>query len=135
MLGAIVGDIIGSPFRYVNAEDNLNNLDSFMNNIKEVDEDFRFLLGPDFNEEITEYICLLDAEEKVMNEVNGLLYHSPTVSDYISSVIGSIDDDYVRDFNNRLLNESNIMNIINQTKNNGLKSEKHSEADKKKKVL
>ena len=73
--------------------------------------------------------------KKVMNEVNGLQYHSPTVSDYISSVIGSIDDDYVRDFNNRLLNESNIMNIINQTKNNGLKSEKHSEADKKKKVL
>ena len=73
--------------------------------------------------------------KKVMNEVNGLLYHSPTVSDYISSVIGSIDDDYVRDFNNRLLNESNIMNIINQTKNDGLKSEKHSKADKKKKVL
>lgn len=37
--------------------------------IKEVDEDFRFVIGPDFNEEIIEYICLLDAEEKVMNEV------------------------------------------------------------------
>ena len=37
--------------------------------IKEVDEDFRFVLGPDFNEKIVEYICLLDAEEKVMNEV------------------------------------------------------------------
>ena len=37
--------------------------------IKEVDEDFRFILRPGFNEEIVEYICLLDAEEKVMNEV------------------------------------------------------------------
>ena len=37
--------------------------------IKEVDEDFRGVLRPNFNEQIIEYICLLDAEEKVMNEV------------------------------------------------------------------
>ena len=58
-----------------------------------------------------------------MNEVNGLQYHSPTVSDYISSVIGLIDDDYVRDFNNRLLNKyiarkscRRLKNVLNEIK-------------------
>ena len=74
--------------------------------------------------------------KEVMTEANNSLYHSPTVSDYISSVIGLRDDDnYVRDFHDRLLNESKTMSIINQTKNNRLNGEKYSQTNKKKKVL
>ncbi|MBQ8672259.1 MAG: filamentous hemagglutinin N-terminal domain-containing protein [Alphaproteobacteria bacterium] len=74
--------------------------------------------------------------KEVMSEADDSLYRLPTVSDYISSVIGSSDgDNPVSDFHNKLVNESNIMGIINQTKDDRLKGEKYSEDAKKKKVL
>ena len=69
------------------------------------------------------------------DNANDSLYQRPTISDYISSIIGSEDYRYVSGYHGMILDDTNIMRIINQTKTDKLKGKKYSEDEKKEKLL
>ena len=64
-----------------------------------------------------------------------MLYRSSSVSDYIADVVSEDDNHLIKAFHHRILDDSNIMSIINQTKADQLQGEKYSSNEKKKKVL
>ena len=73
--------------------------------------------------------------QSAINEADDMLYRSSSVSDYIADVVSEDDNHLIKDFHHRILDDSNIMSIINQTKADQLQGEKYSSNEKKKKVL
>ena len=73
--------------------------------------------------------------QSAINEADDMLYRSSSVSDYIADVVSENDNHLVKAFHHRILDYSNIMSIINQTKADQLQGEKYSSNEKKKKVL
>ena len=73
--------------------------------------------------------------QSAINEADDMLYRSSSVSDYIADVVSEDDNHLIKGFHHRILDDSNIMSIINQTKAEQLQGEKYSSNEKKKKVL
>ncbi len=73
--------------------------------------------------------------QSAINEADDMLYRSSSVSDYIADVVSEDDNHLIKAFHHRILDDSNIMSIINQTKADQLQGEKYSSNEKKKKVL
>ena len=70
--------------------------------------------------------------KSVMDEADDLLYNNSTVSDYISSVVGSRDH-LVTDDNGSLINNINVMDIIRQRKPHKSINHNLSQDDERKK--
>ena len=68
----------------------------------------------------------------IMDEANDLLYNNSTVSDYISSAVGSRDH-LITDDNGSLINRINVMDVIRQKTPYKQVNQNFSQDDEKKK--
>lgn len=74
--------------------------------------------------------------ETIANDAENTVNNMPSLSDYVSNVSKVNDDmDYLKGLSGAPLDETNIMNIINQNKTDDADGEKYSEEEKKEKIL